>query len=362
MNEAQQAMADLVRSAFADAVARPSPPMALHRRDTSFTASIERAFAESPGQPTFDLLSMWTLQSNLLQPEVERWLWRALLLQTLETSWEPHADWRHPEHDAVGRLLHTTVYGLRANPCAVLDGRTDFDSAQNLRARLNRQQRTAISGVLGLILQDPLFTHTIYGHRASQSIRWCWTHDRESKRAAVAHFAALRDYSRPTDADRHNEALIQSIERVFAHTPVPVGPLMKFRSEEPDEYVLDLQGVRWQQLSPQLVNYNSPAFSYMSPEAFRYFIPAAMCHAIGPGCEVDVLFHVVDCLLEGTEPRHDAHDTVQVFSNVERQVIVNFIKHKSEGATDPHQAAATERALQLWRVASNTLGASHGTE
>jgi hypothetical protein len=309
-----------VRAAFAESETPPAPPMVRADRDDAYYRSLEAPFLALMADPTPGGLIEHAHLAKHLTPSAERWFWRAHLLAALEAPWHLHDDY------ATRSLAHSTTYWLRPNPCAVVAGRTDYDDAQNLRERFNDAQRVAVARYLGLVLGAPMFAGTPHAYQASQAIAWCWTDDEATTLAAEALRAEARSYRRPPADDPLNEALICRVERAFADTPEPGPPLMDGSSEEPAEYAIEFRDARWQTLAPWFLNLHSTAFSFMAPAAFRYFLPAAMCHALGPGSEVDPTFHLVRCLLEPSSYRDKARARVLTFSTAERAAVADFLR------------------------------------
>ena len=83
----------------------------------------------------------------------------------------------HPESQDLHRLLCTTVYTLRPNPCTVFNDRFDDDDIQHLREHFDAAQRTAVAQFLGGVLRDPIFADRPMADRAAQAILWCWRDD-----------------------------------------------------------------------------------------------------------------------------------------------------------------------------------------
>ncbi|MFK7928011.1 MAG: hypothetical protein AB8H79_07465, partial [Myxococcota bacterium] len=234
--------------------------------------------------------------------------------------------WDRPEDDSMRSLVQSVTSWLRPDPCAVREGNKGTQNARNLRVRFSRPQRVAIARFLGLVLVDPVFAGTIYAYGASQSIAWCWVDDPATTLAATALRAEARTYARPPVQHAGGEDLCRAIERAFEHTPAPESPLMTALDEEPSEYAIEFAGTRWQGLAPWFLDFHSPAFSYMTPASFRYFLPAALCHALGPGTDVDLTFHLVHSVLDPSPYRDELRAKVGGFSTEERLVVTDYIR------------------------------------
>lgn len=324
-----------IRAAFAGAETRPAPPMVRAELDDAYYRDLEVAFQEHPGQPTPEFLDSHAGEARYLQPQAERWFWRSLLLAALEIPWDRYHD---------DRTLFYTLLALRPNPCAVRERRTDYDDAQNLRERLTPAERLTVAGFLRLAVEDPWFAGKPMAYLASQAIAWCWNDDPAATRAAAALRATARAYRRPPADDPDNEALIAVVERAFAATPAPVGSPMEGLSEEPSEYAVEFEGADWRTLAPWFLDFHYAAFSFMTPAAFRYFLPAAMCQTLGPGAVVSIDFHLVDCLVDPSSYREAARARVATFSAPERAAVAAFLRNSSgwEHNPDAYETAVHE--------------------
>jgi hypothetical protein len=348
----RQSMTQAVRAAFAVAQPESTPRLVKADGDKGWKWRVEMACVEQRDDLVPSFLIAFASGTHKLSTASERWFWRSLLLAALQARWDLYDDSEHPE---IHRLLFTTVYTLRANPCDVLKGRIDYEDygdAPNLRERLTSAQRIAIARFLAAILQDPLFALKSMADMAAQAILWCWRDDPASIEAANAHHMGLRSYRRPTHESQTFESKILAIELAFADTPYPKGPLMGHSlDDESCVYELAFKGADWRQLTPRLISHNFPAFSFMTPETFRYFIPAVLCHELGPGSMIDTEIHLVDCLIEWSSRDRDYfHARVDIFSPDERWAIVEFLHFKRMCNYDmePERAAAYAQAMDLW--------------
>jgi hypothetical protein len=313
-------VADAIRAAFADSETPPATAVMSADKDDGFYRSIEARFQRLMVHPTPVGLMEHAKDAEHLNPCAERWFWRAHLLAALEAPWD------NLEDEQTQSLFFSTSYMLRPNPCAIQEGRTDYEDAQNLRERFNAVQRVAVARFLGFVLSAPVLAGTSYAFGTSQSIAWCWTDDPATTRAADALRSEARTYRRPPADNSHYEDLSRAIERAFEDTPAPVAPLMGGLDEDTCEYDIEFQGAQWQTLAPWFLNFHSSAFSFMTPAAFRYFLPAAMCHALGPGTEVNLDSRLVDTLLDPSSYRDEHRARVLTFSRDERNVVADFLQ------------------------------------
>lgn len=307
---------EAIRSAFADDASAPDGPMIRTTLEDPWYRTLEDPFRALAVEPTLGALEHRAIEACYLEPRAERWFWRTYLLAVLT---EP--PWAQPLDDGTWSVVSAVVRGLQPNPCAVRDGRTDYEDTRALRERLSSPQRVAISRFLGLPLQHTGPTRTL-AYSASQAIAWCWTDHAPTREAARALRDEARSHQRPPAPDSTSEALARAVERVFADTPAPTGSWMAGTREEPSTYELELAGCRWQDLAPWFVDRHSTAFCFMTDEAFRYLLPAALRQALTGLCEVSLTFHLVDLMLD---PSRDSRDRILAFSDPERTVVADVL-------------------------------------
>lgn len=347
MNHVRHCIAQAVRTAFTNTKLFASVDAQSNDRTKP---TIEEAYASQPKELATNFLVANISQSGRLPPNSERWLWRSLLIEALEAPWDLYYDDNHVDAKAVQTLLHRTVFSLRPCPSDVVEQQWDDEDIQGFRERLTPAQRAVIARFLSAVLQDPVFANKPLADTACQAIHWCWNDDATSTMAAKAHHFALRTYNRPVHESQTLEEKTLAIEHAFADTPYPKGPLMSSGWEEPAEYELAFKETHWRQVTPRLIDHNFSAFSCMTPDAFRYFIPAALCHNLGPGSMVDTEFHLVRRLLEPSSSEDEISQMVSVFSPQERWAIVDFLHFElmCYPNADPDMAAAYEQAMQRW--------------
>ena len=97
-------------------------------------------------------------------------------------------------------------------------------------------------------------------------------------------------------------------------------------SEEPAEYAIELADADWRTLAPWFLDFEHAAYSFMTPEAFRYFLPAALLHALVGGSNVDAEFHLVDCVQRATSYQAAAIARATLFTREERAAIAAFLR------------------------------------
>jgi hypothetical protein len=348
MTPKRHALGQEVRITFADSELPPAQPVGQADALGSTERAFEIRYAEQPKELATHFLVANASHAGRLPPRSEAWFWRSLLLEAIEARWDLYYDEKHPKNKAVHRLVWATVYNLRPDPNQVLDGRWDYEDVQGLRQRLTLAQRVTIAHFLGAILQEPVFAGEPMADMACQAIHWCWSDDPTSTKAAKAHHMALRSYSRPTHESDTFESHIRAIEQAFADTPYPKGRLMSGGWDEPAEYELAFQGTDWRQLTPRLICHNFSAFSFMTPDAFRSFIPAVLCHELGPGSAVEFELYRVSRVIGPASDSDDIRQRVQAFTPDERWAIVNFLNFEAMMQADPERVEAYEAAMVMW--------------
>jgi hypothetical protein len=342
----RHAIAQQVRNTFADTEVSPAPPVVQADRSAAIEPTIDVRSTELPEESAANFRVTLASQFASIPPESERWFWRSLLLAAIEARWEHDYDQGHSSHRTVHGLLWATVYHLRAIP-----RRWHSEDVESLRERLTPGQRITIARFLTAILQDPIFADKSIADMASQAIHGCWRDDPASTQAAKTHHMALRSYRRPTHDSQHYESRILAIEHAFAGTPYLTGPLMNSGWEEPTEYELAFQGTDWRQLTPRLICHNFSAFSFMTPDAFRSFIPAVLCHELGPGSAVEFELYRVDHVIRPSSHRDEIRQRVEAFTPDERWAIVSLLNVEAMMNTDPETLEAYEAAMTAWELA-----------
>jgi hypothetical protein len=341
----RRAVERAIHAAFAGAERRPpAPRVRTDRSHDPFMAELERALADAGDEPDASFLVAHTFASEHFTPPTRRWWTRAMVLATLDAPWE-RREQEPRDHSPSLQLVHTTPYWLRPNPCAVLAG-TREASAAILREQLTADERVAISRFLGLYLDSPAFQLRGLPYLASQAIAWGWHDDDDASAAAERLRASARQYRRPPAADPDDEALLVAIERAFAGTPPPPGRLVTSVDEESADYALELAGTPWHALEPWFLELNVTAFSFMTPEAFRYYLPAVLIADVMGHAVTDPVFHLA-IWPRPERPRRSSRALIAAFSPAERSAIARYLRHAARLRSDP----TIDRALEVfWDV------------
>jgi hypothetical protein len=319
-----------VRAAFAGAD-RPEPLFVQpDRLDEPWFREIEAKFAERE-----DLDAAFLIEhvhaAHYLQDGAFRWFVRSLLFETLSVAWDSEND-----------LVHRSLSWLRPNPIAVLQTRTDYSDGLAARLRLSDAQRVVVARVLGAMMRSPAFTGRYMPYRAAQAIAWCWRDDPSTLAAAEAMRAQARSYARPPARDAETEQLVRHIEDAFRGTPMPAGRLMWFTDEEAASREVELAGTAWQTMEPWLLSLNATGFFWMTPEAFRYFIPAALrAQLLGVAGDADPDYHLA-AALQHDPKRKRPRERVAAFNATERAAIAAYLRFRL-GVGDE-----LDEALAIW--------------
>ena len=109
---------------------------------------------------------------------------------------------------------------------------------------------------------------------------------------------------------------------------------------------LDLGEKRWDQLQVDVLNYHGDSLPLLSPEAFRYFLPAYLLEALRSP-EGIMPMHVMFALQPGRLRRREESQ----FSPNEERAIRSFLQFMKAERADEFRAE-TERALEYWSAAA----------
>jgi len=343
MRERKQLVRE-IRQAF-DGADRPEPPLVrTDRAHDPWFAELEAEFAAHGGDLDPAFFRKHIFSARHLRPDAFRWFVRSLLFEMLALPWEIYDSAPHDESPERA-LIHASVYWLRPNPIAALEKRTDYEDGIATRLRLAPAERLAIAHVLHLVLESPAFVRPHLPHLASQAIAWCWRDDPAATDAAERFRAEARSYSRPPADEPEVEDLVRQIERAFAETPMPPAPLLTFLDEEGADYELELTGTAWQTMQPWLISSTGVAFCWMSPSAFRYFIPAAVRAALlGVAGDANPEYHLITSVNDASY-RKKSLERIRAFAPAERAAVVAFLRWRAEHSSEPD---AIRQALHAW--------------
>lgn len=137
----------------------------------------------------------------------------------------------------------------------------------------NEVQLRAVAGFLGLVFEES----ESLGHLAAQAVRWGWNRVETPATVAVrGYYHRLHTFVYPEPTDPQVADLFRLIRDAFAATPYPGDNRLcgSDQGDEPAEYAMELRGLRWETVHPELLAHCYAALSFLSAEGFRYFLPA----------------------------------------------------------------------------------------
>jgi hypothetical protein len=200
------------------------------------------------------------------------------------------------------------------------------------------EQIGAVCSFLGLI-----FTYDVplCRHLSAQALRWGWDRiEHPALDEVSAYFHNLHHFEYPPAQDPEVIQLIDLIRTAFADTPYPgdddlCGSEM---GDEPSECALEFLGLDWRTIHPALLAENYASLSFLSDNAYRYFLPAYLIADIHDAPEVRQYQEV-----STAEPVF--HLTITFYPN-DKAYNQEFIESfKSMGTVDDETLAALEEDL-----------------
>ena len=196
-----------------------------------------------------------------LSPVAYRYYLPALLVGALESGLERSG------------LPHSVLYSLGPDFYWLYFEGQDrcFEARQAL---LDDAQYAAVGAFLGLFLADP--SQYRYGHLAAQALRWRWNRLLTPELAAAqAYYQRLHSFVCPEPSDPEIAALCAEIRSAFASTPrPPENDLCACRDDEAAENAMELRGLAWSSIHPELLANCYTALTFLSNAAHRYYLPA----------------------------------------------------------------------------------------
>ena len=123
------------------------------------------------------------------------------------------------------------------------------------------------------------------------------------------------------------DKLVQIIEEAFADTPSPTDDNIGYDLKE-------LKGHKWQSLPINIIRLRRDDFHNMSPQAYRYFLPALMRAVIIYPDEVDTLVDTIVNLLSPTamigehqeQLKKQLDKRIVLFTEKEKQAVHAFLE------------------------------------
>ena len=274
-----------VVAAFTDSV--PPLPEDISRsprpRDDDGSEAIRSELAGKRWQdlPAAFLEKRWS-SFCYLTPQAYRYYLPALLVTALD------------QFEDEGDVVHSVLYGLVPSAHAIYYHGADARAEERL-AQLSPQQITSVAAFLGLFLNPPNYDHMTF--LAARAMRFGWNRIACPERDAFLAFDwEMRHFEWPEPPDPTRAQLVREIREAFSDTPYPGdGNLCgSSQGDEGAECALEFRGVDWKTIHPRLLAYNSASLSFLSPDGFRYFLPAYLVAWLS-GTRCRPTFHLHPC-------------------------------------------------------------------
>jgi hypothetical protein len=209
-----------------------------------------------------------------------------------------------PEDD---RPMHSVVFGLRPSFWLLYYEGKD-DDLHYQQSAFTPEQYRAVCAFLGLVFDQFPSLH----HLAAQALHWGWNqYNTPALEAANKYYQEMRTFSYPEPDDPEVAQLCHEIRSAFATTPYPGdnelngGSDKDIRDDEPAEMAMELRGIQWQSVHPQLLARCDAALSFLSNAGFRYFLPAFLLadlldheHGSNANPVFDLTDHLYDASLD----------------------------------------------------------------
>jgi hypothetical protein len=194
-----------------------------------------------------------------LSPVAYRYYLPAMLLAALE-----------PVAETTG-LRHSVLFHLRPSFYWLYVTGED-QRFQQRQALLSTAQYAAVCSFLGLILDN----EDRCEHLAAQALHWRWTRIRTpANETAANYYRRLHTYEWPVPDDPQVAELFSEICAAFADTPYPRDdPLAGVHDDEAAEDAMELRGLAWPAVHPDLLAQCYTALITLSDAGFRYYLPA----------------------------------------------------------------------------------------
>jgi hypothetical protein len=212
----------------------------------------------------------------------------------------------------------------------------EFDPLLRMRQRLfSSAQYRAVCGFLGLALESKNSSQD-----AAYALCLGWNGiDTPALAAATELRSSLRNYITPAHPDPEADALWRQIEAAFEHTPHPGDDQITAEAGFTDfEFALiavELRGLTWQNVHPELTERLHMALSFFTDAAFRYFLPAFLRTDIyGYYPIADPVFHLarefVGEAFSDTDQRNYYSAQFASFTLPERKAIAAYLQYRAK--------------------------------
>ncbi|MFA5139120.1 MAG: DUF6714 family protein [Elusimicrobiota bacterium] len=292
----------------------------------------DRIVLESPEDPEpaartaeiFAPLERGTLDAAFLEehwscfcyfsPEAYRYFLPALLERALEAA----------AADPESSLPHPTVCSLAPDYYRLYTegGDARFEERRSL---FSPAQEEAVAASLGAMMGLPDLEYV-----SAQVLRWGWSR-RQTPAAALSRvfYERMRGHAYP-EPDASVSGIVSKVRSSFESTGYPGDEDLcgSDQGDEAAEYALEFKGTDWRTLHPAFLSRNSAALSFLTPGAFRYFLPAFLIADLyGESGSADPVFHLTHALMD---PNDDLHvwtrERLSAIQGSERAAVVAYLE------------------------------------
>lgn len=260
----------------------------------------------------------------------------------------------HEDIDPLNRLLIQNLRPADNHP----------DSTQDLLHKislLHLKQRAAVNNFLG-----------IYHDFSSIVPEWGWSvEEQEEIQAASDFWYPLLKRTEADNAYLPMEDVVAEIQQAFADTPYPGHEnIGRYWENE------DLRDVHWRHVGPEILIHHKIEFFSLSPEGFRFYLPAALLCTLLHNTEADILGPLLISNLRmpelnesdgwhGTRNdwREKLTDILELMTLQEKKAVYKFLLKCREQSYDwgmgEKEEVELEEAIEFWwTLTANGHGSS----
>lgn len=269
-------------------------------------------------------------------PEAYRYFLPALLERALEAAIA----------DPGSSLLHPTVSSLAPDYHRLYTEGAD-SRFEERRSLFSPEQEEAVAAFLGAMMDVPDLEYL-----SAQVLRWGW-----SRRQTAAAGKSRAFYERMVghgypEPDASVADLVSKVRAAFESVPYPGDDDLcgSDQGDEAAEYALEFRGADWRTLDPAFLSRNSAALSFLTPAAFRYFLPAYLVADLyGESGNADPVFHLTQALLDPGDDLHSwTRQRMSAVQGAERAAVIAYLEWMS--GRDDWTRQSIEPALEgYWR-------------
>lgn len=271
---------------------------------------------------------------------------RKLRRLTLAALDAPESEWR-PRFEALRELAGRDAGYVFCHP-----GSPTATELFARHAALSDPQYKAVLSFLEWVADGPFSVDDRFA--AITGLRHLWTRFGIDEARVSAFYEPFVNYRRPTINEPKAEELAVQIEEAFAETPPP-SEVTAASGDESCDVAVVFDGMRWQWLGADYLDIEIAALSFLSAEAFRYYLPAyLLCNVGGQPLNANPVFHLVYGLTEEYRDKREQNVArFELFSRAERAAIVAFLEACNTGlVTNYNRASDIVEALDSYWLPS----------